>query len=262
MSLRDSLRRYVPVWLSDRYSDKVAVGFGILWTFARVVDVTVVQVLEGAYAAAGKNLTALKYVGEARGIVRGRLDTDETYQAKLATWIDRWKTAGSQLRLATELAEYIGDARVRIVNRHGHWVTVDPDGTVTEHDAPFDWDSVSHPERASFWSEMFVIVYSPWAERPGDLGDLAGEDGFALGHMVPRESVDVVKQLVQRWKSAHTLVRAVIWTTDPTAFDPTDIESMMPDGRWGAWSMPDGDGGTSRVPSGRDLTSCRYWEPR
>lgn len=258
MSLRDSLRRYVPAWISDRYSDKVAVGFGLLWTMARVVDVTVAQVLEGAYAASGKNLTALKYVGDARGIVRGRLDTDESYRQKMSTWVDRWRTAGSALRLATEIAEYIGDARVRIVTRGGQWVTVDPDGTVTRHEAAWDWDSVSHPERAGFWSEMFVIVYSPWPLRPGTLGGIE-DDGFALGHMVPRESVDVVKQLIDRWKAAHTMIRAVIWTTDSTAFDPEAPGSLMPDGTWGAWSFNDGG---SQVRSGRDWTSCRYWEPR
>lgn len=259
MNLRDALRRYLPSWLSDRHAEKVSVGFGFLWACARIVEATAAQSLEGAYAARGLNLTALKYIGDARGIVRGRLDTDAMYRAKMASWIDRWKTAGSQLRLAIEIAEYIGDARVRVVTRGGKWVTVDPDGTVTRHQADFDWDSVSHPERAGFWSEMFVIVYTPsWGLRPGDLEDLTGDDGFALGHMVPRESVDIVKQLIQQWKAAHTLVRAVIWTTDDELFDPEEPASC-PDGTWGAWSMTQ-DGGS--VPSGRDLLACRYWEPR
>lgn len=259
MTIRDDLKNYVPSWLADDYPASPSNGWRFLWTLARFVDVGISVALQASLAAAGRGTpTALKYVGQARGVTRGRYDTDAEYAEKLPTWIDRAKEAGSQRRLAIEIHEYLRDARVRVVNRHNHWVTVEVDGTITETDATFDWDSVTHPERATWLSDMWVIVYPTWALRPGTLGDLTGADGFALGHLATLQEVDAVKGIVQHYKSAHSCVRAIIWTSDATRFDPATPASQ-PDGTWGAWGMYSGG---HYVASGRDLTVCRYWEPR
>lgn len=263
MTLRDQAVRYVPSWLSDGFPENPSNGHRILFVIGRFVDAGLSALMQGALAAVGRGTpTALKYVGQARGVMRGRYDTDAQFQTKLSKWIDRAKRQGSQRQLAVEIAEYLGDARVRVVNRAGHWITCESDGTVTETDAAWDWDSVSHPERNDpdepWWSDEWVLVYPAWEVRDGTLGDLYGADGFALGHYATSQEIDSVKWIVQHTKAAHSCVRAVIWTSDPDRFDP-EVPASCPDGTWGAWGIYDGD---SYVPSGRDLTTCRYWEPR
>ena len=117
-----------------------------------------IEGLQAAYPGLGTP-TALQYIGRGRGILRGRLDTDDTYAGKLRAWLDRWETAGSMQGLARELYEYLG-LPLRIVNRAGHWLSIDSLGIITTTQAMWDWDSVSHPERAGFWSEMWIIVYT------------------------------------------------------------------------------------------------------
>lgn len=263
MALRDRLSEVLPSWLNDNGPELPSYGFRVLWTLVRFVDSALSGVLQGRLAAVGRGTpTALKYVGAARGVTRGRLDTDESYAAKLPTWIDRWKECGSQRRLAIELAEYLGDSRVRVINRAGHWVTVEADGTITETDAPWDWDSISHPERSDpdnpYWSDEWVVICPTYAVRSGTIGDLTGDDGFGVGHLCPHRDVDEIKRICLNWKGGHSCVRAIIWTSDASRFDPSD-SATCPNGRWGAWGIWDSG---SFIAGDRDLVSTRYWEPR
>lgn len=262
-TLRDKVARYLPSWLSESDPDSPSYGHRFVFIIGRFVDTSLSAAMQASLAAVGRGTpSALKYLGRARGITRGRLDTDATYGAKLSTWIDRWKEAGQQRRLAIEIAEYLGDSRVRVVNRAGHWVTVEANGTITETDAEWDWDSVSHPDRndpeAPWWSDLWVIVYPTWEQRAGTLGDLVGADGYGIGHMAPAQQIDAVKGIIQSFKACHSCVRAVLWTSNEERYDP-DEPSSCPDGTWGAWGIYDGD---SYVLGGRDLTETRYWEPR
>jgi hypothetical protein len=89
----------------------------------------------------------------------------------------------------------------------------------------------------------------------------AVEFTFGIGHFVPRQDVDAVKQILAQTTSLHTYVRCIVWTYDPTLFDP-GTPASMPDGRWGQWSMDDPNlppGSGSRIRSSRSL-DCRYWE--
>jgi hypothetical protein len=134
-------------------------------------------------------------------------------------------------------------------------VTVETDGTITQDEITWDWDSVSNPERSGFWSEMWVIIYPTPFAIAGNWGiGTWGDAPLGFGHDVDRQSVDAVKGILAQWKSAHSMVRAVIWTSNATLFNPADPPSL-PNGNWGMWS--DGTG----QPSDRRLTDCRYWEP-
>jgi hypothetical protein len=262
--LRDLISA-LPSWLADKSGlpGLPSNGYRVVFTLSRFVDVGISALMQASIAAVGRGTpTALKYVGDARGVIRGRLDTDADYRKKLPTWIQRWKDAGNARRLAREVWEYLGDSRVRVVTRAGHWITIETDGTMTETDAPWDWDSVSNPERnnpaAPWWSDEWIIVYPSWALRPGTFHDLTGDDGFGLGHLAPRAQVDALKLIVDRYKAAHSCVRAIIWTLDATRFDPA-VPASKPDGTWGQWSRTIGG---HCVFSGRDLSTCRFWEPR
>jgi hypothetical protein len=265
---RDVLRTQVPWWLSDRhFASGATVGFRFLWSMIAPLDAFMEFLYEGLQASwpgVGTS-TALPQIGRSRGLLRSPSDTDQSFVDRLLIWLDKWAHAGSQKQLAIELHEYIrGNPRIRIVNRAQHWITVDTNGAITTHDGDWDWDSVSHPERAGFWSEMWIIVYpapTAWGTT-GPFLDTAGapvwgDDGFGIGHDVPRDEFDAVRSVLANWKSAHTKIRAVIWTSDGTLFDPV-TPFGLPDGQWGGWG---GVGNGTRVASNRNYTTCKYWEP-
>lgn len=275
ISLRSGvLRVLVPWWLSDRPisrpgEKKKNVGYRFLYTWSVALDAGIEALVQAWQAPMpGKGTaTAMPFIGRNRGLIKAQDDTEESYAARLRKWLDpeQWPRCGQMYAVARRTQEYLSShPRIRVVNRAGVYLTLETDGTYSITKTAWDWDSVSHPERndpaAPFWSELFVIVYTDqfpicgnWgADDDDDFGDRAG-----FGHEVAAVDYYAEKGLLAVWKSAHTKIRAVIWCTDPDLFDPEDTDTL-PDGTWGQWSERGGD---IRVASGRNLTSCRYWEP-
>lgn len=268
--LRDAVASYVPNWLSNRVGKNN--GFKFVYTVALMCDILITLAVEGIYSwfpgyALGSphftvnQASALPLIGRSRGIVQGLGETDESYAARLVGWLQDWAQAGSAEILLKMLFFYLrGAARIRIIDRSGNWVTYDGSDTIVKQTAAWDWDSISNPERAGYWSDMWIVVYpDQFGQRPGVLGDLTGDDGFGIGQMIPHISADTVRAILQLWKGAHVFLRAVIFTSDASLFDPLNPASC-PDGQWGCWSnVQNGNG--SRVASHRNLSSCRYLEP-
>jgi hypothetical protein len=262
--LRDQLRELVPWWLSDRkYTTGQTVGFRFLWVLVALLDAFIDYAVQGLLAALPGlgTYTALPYIGRSRGIIRGRLDTDASYAAKLTKWLDKWASAGASHQLAIELQEYLGTSpRIRVFNRHGQVVTLDPDGTLTRDTCAWDWDSVSHPARAGYWSELFVVIYGdPFTVTRSTIGvgtTIGAKRGLGLNHACTRIENAAARGVFAQWKSAHSKIRVAIWCSDDDLFDPDDAGSL-PNGEWGAWGTT---GDAARVPSDRNYTDCLYWE--
>jgi len=266
LSFRETLRRYLPPWLSDRPGKTVA--FRYLYGIVSVLDAgaeVLVQGIQARFPGLGTP-TALPYIGRDRRIIRGPEQTDAAYAAELVRWLDYWRAAGNAYVLALALQTFLfpGAPRVRIVTRSGVWYTLEPDGELTWHRAQpnnWDWDSQTHPERAVNWSEFWVIVYPPHWDDAGDWGGGDGQTwgaGKAFGLDVATGTVEIIKRLVRQWKGAHSLCRMLIVAYDPTSFDPASPPGApgMPDGHWGHWSKDNGSGG--RVKSRRE--DARYVE--
>jgi hypothetical protein len=267
---RDVIGRLLPKWLSDRV--KANVGFRYVWSMIAPLDSGSDVLMEGMQAAwPGGNESALPYIGRSRGILRGQDETAEAYALRLRKWLATWRGdlpdgggAGSQLATAMALHAYLaGNPRVRVVNRHGHWKTIEADGSLVEHDVAFDWDSVTNPDHATHWWDEWIIIYDPpWprVEDPLDTGSAATFDGdsLGLGHDVTQTERDEIVGQIHQWKGGHTFIRAVIWSYDAALFDP-DVPASLPDGTWGTWGM---ESGGVYGPSGRNVVDCRYWEPR
>ncbi len=271
---RDIIRRFVPPWLSDRGSLRGpngigSYGYAFIWSMVAPIDKAVELLTQGTqapYPGLGTP-TALPLIGRTRGVTRSQDDTDETYAARLVTWLDDARLLGTAEGIAKSVHDFMSShPMVRVVTRSGRWVTCHTDGTFSYNptldgdDAPawdWDWDSVSHPTRSGNWSELWVIIYTTqWAVRANTYGDgiKYGDDLLGRGHAVTREEYDQVKAELARHKAAHTRIRTVIWSYDDTQFDPTTTSTLKPDGTWGGWGY-----GDPRVRA-RDA-SCRYWEP-
>lgn len=259
----DSFWSKVPVWLQTPNGRKYLTPMVVFYDIATDVF------RQGTHASlpGAGTPTALDFIGQMHGMIRGDGESDDSYAARLPEWRDRARTWGSQYAIARALHEYVkGNPKVRVVNRNGIMVTCDVDGTMTTQNVTWDWDSLSNPERndpnAPWWAELWIIIYSPpWAETGPTLispGSPPSVVPIGIGMKVPPLNVDVVKRQIEQYKSDHSFVRCVIWTYDSTLFNPAN-PLTMPDGTWGQWSYPTKTNG-ARHRSGRSL-SCRYWEP-
>ncbi len=259
---RDIFAKYIPPWLSNRPGFET--GYRYLWSMIAPLDAafdTLVQGKLAAFPGVGTP-TALPLIGRMRGILRGEGESVDDYSARLQGWLELWRAAGSAEAIAASIQGFMTDhPRVRVITRSGYWITLNEDGTIDRDLQAWDWDSAM-PERDDFWSEIWIVVYGGWGTT-GPFLDTAGsptwgEDGYGIGHDVTREAYDAIQGQLAQWKAAHTKIRAVIFTSDNDLFDPSD-PSTCPDGTWGTWGSA-GEG--SRTLGGRNLTTCRYWEPR
>jgi len=166
LSFRETLRRYVPPWLSDRPTSGRTAGFRYLYGLVAILDAGMQFLVEGMQARLPGvgTPTALPYIGRDRRIIRGPHETDADYAARLLEWLDLWRAAGNAYALAKALQAFLapGHPRIRIVTRSGFWWTLDPSGELSWHLASpnnWNWDSHTHPEHAGRWADFWVIVY-------------------------------------------------------------------------------------------------------
>lgn len=266
---RDVFRRFTVGWLNERPGQVRGrtVGYRLLWSMIAPLDAAaeiMMQSLQAPWPGQGTP-TALPLIGRSRGMIRSQGETDEEYAARLRTWLDRARQFGSMLSTARAIHEYLGNRpRVRIYNRAGACLEVaQTTGAVTRYGAGttgWDWDSVSNPERAGYWWDLWACVYPmQWSPSPvlaPGSRKLGAVPNLGVGCTATREEHDALVGLVQQHKSAHSHMRAVIFTTDASLFDPA-VPASLPDGNWGNWS---GAGNGSRVVSSRNVTTCRYLE--
>jgi hypothetical protein len=269
LRFRDVFRSFTVGWLNERpgQKDGKTVAYRLLWSMIAPLDAAaevVVQSLQAPWPGQGTP-TALPLIGRSRAMIRSQLETDDEYAARLLTWLDRARQFGSMLSTARALHEYLGNRpRVRVYNRAGACLEVaETTGAVTRYAAgttAWDWDSVSNPERAGYWWNLWACVYPmQWSDSPVlDVGSriLGDTPNLGVGCTATREEHDAIVGLVRQHTSATSHMRAIIFTTDATLFDPTS-PGTQPDGEWGDWG---GKGSGSRTVSHRNVTSCRYME--
>lgn len=272
MSFRGSLSKIIPNWLSNRR--KLQVGFKILYAIATVCDVLLDMMVWGVRAPLPGvgTYSALPLIGQMRGVVRGLVETDPQYAASLNRWLQIWEDAGSDEILCQEIQRFLGNSpTVRVISRSGLFTTIAPNGVITQTvDTAWDWDSKSNPERANWWSDIWIVVYPTRPEWIPFLGFLdpnwiaawgittQGGIGFAM----PRRAVDGIYQITSSLKAAHCWIESIIFCTDNTLFVPHSLGSLgNPDGWWGKWGkQASGLSGPSRTRNtGRGFV--RYLTP-
>jgi hypothetical protein len=271
--IRDWLKAYIPKWLSNRPG--LNNGFKILYGMAVQADMLLDLAIEAVgswwpgYALGATNQaldasSAIPLLGLSRGILQGEAETQAAYAVRLQAWRETWANAGSSEVLAEEIQAYLGNTpTVRIVDRSGNWVTRAPDGTVSKVVAPWNWDSVSNPERAQWWSDLWIIVYPcEWPITGTTLASLVGVwgtyNGGGTGHGVPRAAVDAILSLVETFKGAHCWCQAILFSYDATLFVPGTTVSGDPDGTWGNFSR---NVGGVQVPARLADGRVRFWIP-
>ena len=276
--IRDSIKSFVPNWLSNRL--KANTAFRVLYVIAQMTDAMVETMIEGVRASQpGRGTsTADALIGQSRGILRGLSETDAQYEARLRAWLMLWQNAGSDQSLIRLIQGFLGpDASgipvVRIVDRRGDFTSIDAAGNITQtRDPAWNWDQYGEPARVNWWSDLWVIVYVDPTRWPtySNLTDAAWlaawgtYGGSGLGHQVPRAAVDGINSIIASFKGAHTFVQAVVISTDPSLFVPGALStSGDPTGYWGWFSfalLPNNIQNPIRTTLNAGNT-VRYWAP-
>ncbi len=270
-NLRNALKSIIPNWLAD--VPGLNVGFAFLFIIALMGDLFIEAMLEGVFAAwPGKGTpTALALVGQSRGFTRGEAETDASYAERLRGWLDVWPNAGSDEVLARLIHIYLGsNLKVRVVDRKGQFTTIDTDGTVSfTTDATWNWDATDIPERLTWCSDVWVIVYvtdGRWPtyyslSDPAFISAFGHADGVGVGHEVPRAVPNDILSIISVFKGAHNWVEALVFTTDTAAFVPGSLGVTYPNGTWGFWSRY--AGGVQSRARANDTAggTVRYWIP-
>ena len=264
LSFRETLRRYVPPWLSDRGPSRGSYGFRLLYGFAMLADLGMQFVIEGLRARFPEQAPpgALPYLARDRRIFRGPVESDAAFAQQLVDWLTCWRVAGHAYALARSLQDFqtSNAPRVRIVTRGGVWWTLEPTGELLYHRATpnnWDWDSLTGGDPAAWW-DIWVIVYPPTWATDGTWGDPGTwSAGKAFGLDLASETVGTIRALVDQWKGAHARVVSLVVCYDAALFDPAAPpgDASLPDGRWGKWSK---NVGGACVPA--RSASCRYLE--
>lgn len=269
-NLRHALKSLVPNWMADN-PNGLNVLFAVLFAIALMGDLLIEAITEGVFAAwpgAGTE-TALALIGRSRGFIRGVGETAEAYATRLRAWLDIWPEAGSDELLGRLIQGYLGgNPVVRVVDRRGHFTTINADQSVTvANDSSWNFDATENPERLPWWSDIWVIVYIdnrwPVYTNLSDPAWLAawGTANTGTGHQVPSSIPNDIAHIISVFKGAHSYLEAIVFTTDNALFIPGALGSTFPNGRWGNWSRIVGG---VEIPA-RATTSpggvIRYWIP-
>ena len=269
--LRNALSSFIPNWLANRPA--LNTGFKVLYSIALVADAMIEtgwEGLLGAFPGVGTS-TALPLIGASRGLLQGPHESDDAFASRSVDWLATWELAGSAQGLGEQLQSYLVQPDgtypvVIVIDRNGNTTTMNADQSVTFSSTGFfEWDYQGgwvdgirfNPPVVvdTWWSDLWVIIqdfsthYTSFTD-PNWLAAWNSGDQTIDG-LVPQSTVQGILSIVDVWKGAHTYVRSIVFTPDPSAFLVTP-----PNGYWGnASHNVAGTQTTERV------STNAYWAP-
>lgn len=190
---------------------------------------------------------ALNRIGRDRGIVRGPLEPEASYRARLLLWLIAWSGAGVGRAMLDMIAGYLTPraVKLRIWTQVGVVYTLDADGTFTIERVASDlwnWDG-----QTDLWARFWVVIYSidgiPWSQSPdlgAELGHTIGENpSGTVGSTATISEVASIRGIIDEFKPAASKCVNVIISFDAAAFDPGDTSPPLPNGTWANyWDTP------------------------
>ena len=229
---------------------------------------------------------SLGFLGKDRRIPRAPDEPADSYARRLLLWLDQWSMAGTPAGLLYAVQPFIYPdyPRVQLVGRDSFWWTCNAltsrDLTIAEAvslacpDVPgqdpvryvppigagtlpraaiwghqgsnWDWDSISNPERQTFWWDYWLVVSAPNYSFDGEydgtgVDEVTYGENRAYGFDEPFGTFEVFRELIRLYQRAGAECRGVVFLDSANGCDPTATpDATWPDGRWGADSKDDG----------------------
>lgn len=207
-TFRDAAREIVPAWLRGKYSG------GVLFAIAAQLD-ALTDALTGGVKSRFPGVygyESLALLGRERRIARGRLDTDASYSARLASWLDDHRHRGGPYALLGQLYMHFAPANFQIVlvYRSGRRFTMAVDGTIVmDVDGAFAPDAL--PEKWARWWLYYTWPTAVGKRHWGD-GGKWGDGGVWGSDLTPLEVRDL-RVVPREWNAAHAKGWIVLLTS-------------------------------------------------
>lgn len=265
MNWRDLVKFLGPSWLvkdAVRFTDGKTreVDSRVLYAIHLMFDAQLQRLRYGVQARLTQlaPVDALQYIGSSLDTIQGPSESVAAYRARLQTAIDDQRLAGTAWPLLRQVRGYCSPyaVRVRLVNEHGHWYTIDRDGTQSTYRySAWNWDNGTKlalqlqiprnradgtPSLAIPWSRFWVVIYpttdatpQPW-QRDGTWGDGStwGDNGQTWGSTATAGDVDAIRKIVTRWKPQGSRCVSIIICFSDTDLNPTSTAPPLADGTW------------------------------
>ena len=269
-SLRDIVNSISPSWKANGDFEKF--DYSIMM-FGDILLDKVSQAIAARIPTRTETTTSLPYIGADRLIPQGLVESTTAYAIRLQRAYDDWKKAGMARAVMAQVLGYLTPYNQRIVavSQASVWdyfvngsVPSDtpshvPATAAVSPTANWDWDSVSDPNKVSWWWRTWLILdadpmYSSWTTTEGTWGDgdLWGDSTKSWGLSVPSTVISSIRAIAKLWKQKGTWIRWIIVSFDSTDYDPTaaPADASLPDGNWGSWSkITTISGYLRRIPS-------------
>lgn len=223
----------------------------VLWSIATMYDALSQRVWEGVQArfpGLGPE-DAIPVIGRDRRIIRGPNEPIATHVLRQIRWLDDHRQRGNAWSLLEQIRGYLSPhaVRVRTVDEHGNWYTIDRNGSRSRFKASsWNWDgSAIADARSRYWVIIYATTDSPqkpWARSSlwGDTGLTWGEKGRTWGSTATRDEIDGLRRIVKFWRPDGTRCVHILYVFDDAAFNPADTAPPLPDGTWGSWGTYSG----------------------
>lgn len=241
---------FTPSWMKQRGTFEVFAKS--LFVFALFCDIAIQSAIEGVMAGfpgADARTDNLYLIGQSRLLIQGETETPPNFITRLNNWLTIAQDLGGDITLATAIHDYVaGNPKVRVISRNGTFTTIAEDGTVTIEQGTWDWDSVSNPERATFWWDQWIVIYpivanGYYAQDVGVMNDglpaglppstLPEDDDLGWDHACTRAEVGAISTLVRWCKGGHVNLKSIIWSYSGTDLYAPAPVTGSPDGTWG-----------------------------
>lgn len=236
LNIRTTFRELLPVWLKQ--------PGGLMYTFLLYEDLLAERVFQGVQARFPDTAPedALTSLGRDRRITRGITEGSASYRARLKAWLTTWRKAGHAYSILEQLHALVDghDVPMKIVTNSGLWYLKDTAGNLSYVDnssssgggGNWDWDS-----NTGDWSRFWVIIYPPatlWTRQRFGGGWKFGDADSSLGSNAKHSEVLAVREIIRRFKPAHTECVNIIVSFDASLFDETQSlpHASLPDGTW------------------------------
>ena len=172
-------------------------------------------------------------IASERKMFQGKIESPESFAARLSTWWDLAKRTGCFYIMAKELAAYFlpQSARIRIVTNNGTLYTYGTDGSWTVSTLAWDWDG-----DATQWSRFWVFLDNGVLDLTGYGRQVlqSGNNVLQPTRFVGSDATadaQIIHDIMEQYRAPHTECVHVM-----PILDETNFMANLPAGDWGQWA--------------------------